>query len=168
MQGVIGRGLSRTKIILAKILDCAILALIEFALFAIFLFVMGAILGLKYNSSEIFYLVIASLMGAYSATGLSALAAVVIYATENTPLSDFVIFSLYTIVPILLDGLCTLKLFYPLHVKHYYFLGIANSALTDFMLGVNPTPLIIIGLVVYLGIAFALSMLVFSRKELEF
>lgn len=168
MQTVIGRGLSRTKVILAKIISCVIIAFLVYLLTLLFLLFLSVVLGARMTAADAGYLSLSVLQTAYCTAGNAALAAVVIYLTGNHALSVFVNIALIALLPNALFLMESSVLMKNLHPSYYTLQGFAERGVSDLMLTGDGTGTLIFGFVFYMGIAFLLSVLVFRRRELEF
>lgn len=168
MQAAIGRGLSRTKVIAAKIISCVIVSLILYAALLAYLLIQSRILQAGMTAEDTKILVLSVLKAAYCVAGYTPLAAVVIYLTDNKALSVFVEILLVLLLPGFMSILELSVLFANLHPSRYTLTGFANRGFTDLMLTGGGAGTLALGFAVYLAAAFALSVLVFCRRELDF
>lgn len=168
MQAAIGRGVTRGRIIAAKIADVIALTAIIYGCFSVFLLLLSLAAGAHMTAADLKILLLTVLMGAYTVICCAPLAAVILYITDNSALAVFIMLLLTTVIPTLSSFLDTRVLFHNAHITHYMIQGFANRAFSDMMLGGNGAATLLLGAVIYLGLALLLSVLAFRRKELDF
>ena len=105
MQASIGRGVSRTRIILCKIITCVAVSLLIFTCLAVFLCLLGLVMGAKMTARDLAILLLCVLKAAYCTAGYAPIAAVIIYLTDNKALSVFINVVLLLFLPIFLTML---------------------------------------------------------------
>ena len=167
-QTAIGRGIQRHKIIAVKLINCTVLSCLVFLCFWVLFCVLGVITGAKMDIGEYKVITLACVCAAYTVICAAPLAAVVLFATENTALSIFIELLLIAVIPMVLTLLDQMPAVYNSHISMYYITGIANGFFADMMLYGGGVGRLLLGAVVYLGIAYILTVLVFCKKELEF
>ncbi len=168
MQSAIGRGISRSGIVFAKIIDAFIISFFMYLFLLVWLFIVALISNAGMNEVETMYLISSVLKGAYEVSCTSAMAGVIMYATENFPFSLFGYIFLQQIAPLLMIFLGETKLLYKLHPQRCYISGFANRGFSEFILTGGGYGILIFGLLIYVGGAFLLSTLIMNKKELEF
>ena len=163
---VLGKGMDRLKLVLAKLIDTVILTAILFTLLGIAGIVTSLLMGANMNSHEI-GLFIYSLCSDAAETLISmSLASVFIYITEKIPVSIFVllILKLVSAVVEMLNGSARDIL------ERLYFTEILRNAWTELVLGAAGKSIftLIFCLICYLAICVGAIHFTFGRKELSF
>lgn len=163
IQAVIGRGLSRSKVVVAKYMDCLILLLIYLIPLLLIAYLKNSMSGLPISpkqSMDVFWdFVFMYLRSAgYLAFGTLALFFTVSVAGGMV--------ALIAVIMVVSDCLRALQSHLPVHVYDFYFEGLIDKAQADFMIGKAPWPLIpAIGIYI-IGVLF-LTGKIFERKELD-
>lgn len=168
MQCMIGRGLSRMKIILAKFLDCVILLLAVYLCFALFLWLMSVIMGADMTATESAMLYVSVFFAAAKTLLYITIAAFFLYATGSTPAGVVTLLLLYIGVSMVSDFVAGTKLGRLFHPEQL----LADVSLTESLMNkvlVGEADLGgIFSLLIWLFFAVLLAFLVFRKKELEF
>lgn len=167
MKPVIGRGVSRTKVIAAKIIDSTIMTAIVYLVFLLFALIMGLVSGAGMSGQEIKLMCLFVMSGAYMIMCCAPIAAVVLYLTDNSAFATFFMLLLTVILPFAMDLSKSLVLFHNLRIADYYIDGFAGRAVTDMMLTGGGFMTLVLGAALYIGAAFLVSLLVFRKKELD-
>ncbi len=167
---VIGRGISRKKVVIAKLLDITILTVIIYSVMAIILTGICNTYGFEHGHalSTVWYGYFVIL--AYRTIGYLALASMILYITNNIPVSTIVLVILYIAMPYISVVLQLNENIKRLHLERINYVGLADSALADFVFGDYSVGMIkmLIGLVLYLGAVIITTGIWFDKKELEF
>ena len=167
---IIGRGLTRSKLVLAKLLDTVILTVF---IYGIITLVLG--LGLKAAGCSFtprlgraFYMTI--FITIYKTVGYIALASMILYITNNIPVTTISLLLLYIVVPFSALLFSLNPQVKALHIERLHFEGLAGNAFSDFMFGSVGIGIgkLLLGLVVYLGLVLFVTIRIFDKKELEF
>lgn len=167
LQAAIGRGLPRRRLILVKIIDCTVLTAGIFLCFFVFFVLLGLILGAHMTPEDLKILALSTVSGAYTVILCTPLAAVILYATDNTALAVFAELILIAIIPFVLQLFGRVLLIYDFHLDTFYITGFADGFFADMMLRGGGILRLLVGAVLYLGLAYLLSWLVFRKKELD-
>ncbi len=167
LQAAIGRGMPRRRLILSKIIVCSILTAIVFVVFFVFFVLLGRILGAHMSPEDVKILALATVSGAYIVICCTPLAAILLYATDNTALSVFAELLLISVIPLALEMMGSKPLIHNFHLDSLYVTGFANGFFADMMLTGGGFLRLLAGAVLYLGLAYLVSWLVFRKKELE-
>lgn len=170
MIGVIGRGLSRKKLVIAKFIDSVLLLCIQTGGFALVLFLGIAFSPLELTTDEIRFLFIRILVETFLIIGYMTMAAFMLYLTNNIAVSVFSLLGLYFLVNFGLQIANLSPMLRALHLDRYYLAGLGGSAFTDLIIGnaAAAAVTLLIGGVVYIGGALVVTMLYFTKKELDF
>ncbi len=167
---VIGRGISRRKVVIAKLLDIAIITFIIYGIMALALTYICRFEGVELGHTllTVWYGYFVVLV--YRTIGYLALASMILYITNNIPVSTIVLVILYIAMPYLSLALNLNENVKRLHLERINYVGLADSALADFTFGDYSAGIIkmVIGLVLYLGIVIVTTGIWFDKKELEF
>ena len=166
----IGRGFSRSKIVFAKLIDVFIACIIVYGVIAAVLtgLVKLGDIGFGHTLTYAWFLTIFT--GFYKTVGYIALASMVLYVTNNIPISTVVLVVLYIAVPMSSAFLNLNERLRDLHIDRIHYVGLADNAMADFMFGSYLSGILkyAFGLVVYMGIVVFTTQKWFEKKELEF
>ena len=167
---VIGRGLTRSKLVLAKLLDTVILAALMYGIITLVLSVGLKFVGCSFTPRlrRAFYMTI--LITVYKTVGYIALSSMILYITNNIPLTTISLLLLYIVVPfstLLFSLNAQVK---ALHIERLHYAGLADNAFSDFLFGSAGMGIgkLLLGLLVYLGLVLFVTVKIFDKKELEF
>ena len=167
---VIGRGLTRSKLVLAKLLDTVILTSFMYGIIMLVLTLGLKLFGCSFTPrlSKAYYMTF--LVAIYKTVGYIALSSMILYITNNIPLSTISLLLLYIAVPfsaLLFSLNPQVKAF---HVERLHYAGLADNAFSDFLFGSTGMGIgkLILGLLLYLGLVLFVTIKVFDKKELEF
>ena len=151
---VIGRGLTRSKLVLAKLLDTVILAALMYGIIALVLSVGLKFVGCSFTPRlrRAFYMTI--LITVYKTVPLTTISLLLLYIA--VPFSAL-LFSLNAQVK-------------ALHIERLHYAGLADNAFSDFLFGSAGMGIgkLLLGLLVYLGLVLFVTVKLFDKKELEF
>lgn len=166
----IGRGLTREKYILAKLLDALIVLTIAYGAAGVAVFVTRIATGTALNDVEVLFIVLRFFFDALTALCSVTIAAAFFYLTENSAFGIFMFLTAIIILPVVLIMVQSFPPLARLHLDRYYMSGATSSMLTDFMIGDIAAGIGRFAFVaaVYLAGAVAAAMLVFRKKELDF
>lgn len=167
---VIGRGLTRGKLVLAKLLDTVILTAIMYGIITLVLTVGLRAVGCSFTPrlSRAFYMTV--LITVYKTVGYIALSSMVLYITNNIPVTTISLLLLYIAVPFSAMLFSLNAQVKALHIERLHYAGLADNAFSDFLFGSAGigTGKLLLGLVVYLGLVLFVTLKIFDKKELEF
>lgn len=167
MKVVVGRGLSREKVILAKVIDCTVLTLLVYAFLTVFQIILGRVLGVELSSEDLTILLLSALSASFQVICCTLWAAVVFFLSDNLPFSTFMDVAFLGIIPIALEMMAGTIFFHNIHINEYYITGFAKRFYSDAMLGGGAILTLLTGIVIWLGISSLLSILIFGKKELD-
>ncbi len=165
----IGRGISRTKVVFAKLIDIIILSIILYGILCL----ISTLLLPKdclqnHTMAMVWYGTF--IISVYKTIGYMALASMVLFITNNIPIGTIVLVLLYFAAPSsgMLFGIN--EALYKLHLERIHFEGIAENAFTDILYGSYGAAIfkILIGLIVYLGGVLIVTNVIFGKRELDF
>lgn len=169
-SSVIGRGLTRSKLVLAKLLDTVILAALMYGIItlALRLGLMLVDCDLPPRLNRAFYMTI--FISVYKTVGYIALASMILYITNNIPVTTISLLLLYIAVPFSALLFSLNPQVKALHIERLHYAGLAGNAFSDFMFGSAAMGIgkLVFGLLVYLGLVLLVTIKIFDKKELEF
>lgn len=171
MTCAIGRGVSRNKLIVSKLIDNVILSVLLYGILAVILVLLGKILGANMTTEETLALVLNMMIGAYKTIGFTTLASVVLFVNANVPLGLFILLILQLMMTLIFStAAASSKLISRLHIDRWYYGGMADSGYSSIMLGMTGEGIftLILGFVLYVGIALCITIALFSKRELDF
>ena len=167
---VIGRGLTRSKLVFAKLLDTVILAALMYGIMTLVLRLGLMFAGCSFTPrlSRAFYMTI--FISMYKTVGYIALASMILYITNNIPVTTISLLLLYIVVPFSALLFSLNPQVKALHIERLHYAGLAGNAFSDFMFGSAGLGIVklVLGLVVYLGLVLFVTIKFFEKKELEF
>ena len=167
---VIGRGLTRSKLVLAKLLDTVILTALLYGIITLVLSLGLKALGCSFTPrlSRAFYMSI--LIAVYKTVEYIALSTMILYITGNIPVTTISLVLLYIAVPFSALLFSLNPQVRALHIERLHYAGLADNAFSDLLFGSAGMAIgkMILGLVVYLGLVLFVTIRIFDKKELEF
>ena len=167
---VIGRGLSRSKLVLAKLLDTAILTALMYGIITLVLRLGLMLVGcdLTPRLSKAFYMTI--FIAVYKTVGYIALSSMILYITNNIPVTTISLLLLYIAVPFSALLFSLHPQVKAIHIERLHYAGLADNAFSDFLFGSAAVGIgkLFFGLLIYLGLVLFVTVKVFDKKELEF
>ena len=170
LSNAIGRGVSRNRIIIAKLLDCVILLLVSTIIYTVFLLICGKVTGTTMSPTESQAFWLYAFTGFYDIIGAICIAALFIFISGNISLGIFIYIGVNLIVPValfLIDMVPALERF---HLTRYSFSGLNEMAVAEILMGAHlrgAVTLLVSGLI-YIGGSTVLMLIIFRKKELEF
>lgn len=169
MQIAIGLGVSRPKIVLAKLLDFAILALIDSLTIMVLYTLGGTACGIHLMGEQIYLMFISALESAVLMTIVAAITMIPVFYMQSTTFAVlfFLIISLDPL-KMVFQLLSTKEIVLNLHLVELMFSSVNNTLFTQLSLR-NMFPIAqFLGVIAYLAAAYGLSVLAFRKRELEF
>lgn len=169
MQCIIGRGLSRAKLQIAKFIDCIILTANSYVIWFVWVFLLNLIFRTDMGTLERTALYAAFFTEALKAIGYATISVIFLYKSSNVATATAVEILLYLIIYMFM-GLLTDSL----HLGPLYFLrrntytGLINHIYTNIVLGQSCAKLLFGAIVVYIGGSLLISVLIFRKRELDF
>ena len=167
---VIGRGVSRWKFILAKFLDTLFLLGQMFLLFGLGVVLMRLALGVSLRPAEIRAIVSTIINSIFSSLAVVTISALFFYLTGSTPFGVFMYLTLEIILPIVISFAKMLPQVARFHPDRWYIFGFASRAAANFTYGSTAAGILVlvVGAVLYIASALALTWAIFRKKELDF
>lgn len=167
---VIGRGISRKKLIIARFLDTFLILSNMYLLSGLFVLALKLAFRVTLSPDMGKYIVLAMISDILCTSASVVIAAAFFFLTENTTLGIIAYLNAEVIFPIALEFVSVVPAVAKYHPERYYFYGAASCMMTDFLLGVTGDGLLklLLIIVVYMIGAGLATILLFKRKELEF
>ena len=171
MIGVIGRGYSRDKFVLAKFMDAVIYEIIMVAISVGYIMILKNIFNITLHGAEIKYFICMFVFEFLMHISYITIASIFYFASENAAVGVFSYLAFELIIPVTLE---VIKFFSSTFAKYkvdmYYVEGLGASAYSDLVLGDNLGAImkILLLIAVYTVGALFVTMLIFRKKELEF
>ena len=169
MQIAIGLGVSRPKVVLAKLIDYAVLSAVDSLVLMVLFALGGTACGIHFQGDQIYLMVVCALGNALYMTIAAAITMIPIFYLQSTNLAILFIL-IVTIDPIkaVIAPFSTKEIVMNLHLMELPYSTVANTLTTQLSLrNTVPVPQLI-GVIAYLAIAYGLTVLVFRKRELDF
>lgn len=169
MQITIGLGVSRPKVVLAKLIDFMVLLLTDMLVLAV-LFILGGLgCGIHLMADQVHLLMVTAIGDMVYMTIAAAITMIPVFYLQSTALA-ILFFLIISIDPVnmILSMLSNKEIVMNLHLQALPYSAVANTLTTQLSLR-NAVPIPqLIGVIVYLVAAYVLTVLVFKKRELEF
>ena len=162
MQIVIGRGLSRRKVILSKLIDCMILFTLMFIIFLLLFYVKNAISHLSLTPKQNLMAFVYVLITCLRAMGYFALAGLFLFSSWNIAIG-LTSCVMMTFLNVALD-LIQENMHIPVH--DFWIDGLLSSSYNDIQMGNIPWKLFLMIAVYIVGVVFVTAK-IFDRKEID-
>ncbi|MDR5588061.1 MULTISPECIES: hypothetical protein [Clostridium] len=171
MQIAIGYGISRSKVVLTKIIEVAILSLLSALLLGIVILVIPIFLKMSLSSKEIFTIILGVGAEALRIIGYISMSTILVYYSQNAMIGTifYVLLSSKTVMLILatilgqgfiINSIGDLTKFMYTIILYKEKLSFIETGSFDF--------LIIAGILVYIVLPTIITIIMFRKKELEF
>ena len=172
MQVAIGSGLSRTRIVCAKLIEMAVIVFLDLLELTVFFLIIGAVLGAGVNGAQVAELFGSMLMSALATVSFTSLTMILAFFRQGVGLANL----LYLVLNVgLVTQLLSLVLgieavdrlvgrFHLINLTLYRLLETARSRL---MLGTFDVEAFG-GVAVYILLGSAITSMMFKKRELEF
>ena len=166
----IGRGIPRKKVVIAKLVDIAILMTVIYTVMTILLNVLILVPNGSFNHTLTMAWYATIGVAVYKSFGYIALASLVLYLTNNIPLGSVVLILLHIVMEFSTQMFGLIKILKPFHLDRLNYAGLADNAAADFMMGAYGAGILklLFGLVFYLTVVIIATNVLFEKKELEF
>ena len=167
---VIGRGISRNKLIIAKFLDTLFVVVQMYVLYGLFILLLKTAVGVTFTPLETQYIWLRCISDVFCTIAGVSIAAAVFFVTENAALGVFSYVAAEIIIPVALYYVSFIPAVSKWGIEKMYFSWAASSIVTDFMIGSSAagTVRFILLAVFYIGGAIAAAIVLFRKKELDF
>lgn len=167
---VIGRGVSRWKVIIAKLIDTYVIMINMYFVSVLMILLLKFIMGISLSPVEVQYIVFKAVCDVITTTASIVVAAVFFYMTENTVLGVIAFIFCEVIIPMALDLVVMIPRISQFHLERIFISGITSSMMADFMFGniLGGIGLLLLINVAYIGLPILITILLFNIKELDF
>ena len=163
IHSIIGRGLSRSKVVAAKYIDCLILLLAYLIPLLLIAFLKNSMSGLPISPKQSLDLFWDFVFMYVRAAGYMAFGSMGLFLTVSVAGG---MVTLIVFMMVIADCLKTVQGHLPVHVYDLYFEGLVDKAQANFMIGKAPWQLVpAIG--IYIIAVLFLTGKLFERKELD-
>ena len=163
IHSIIGRGMSRAKIVTAKYIDCLILQLICTIPLLLIAFIKNAISGLPISPQQNVDLFWSFIIMYLESAGCLAFGTMALFLTMSVAGG---MVTLITFIMVVSDALRMIQDYIPLRVYDFYYEGLVEKAKADILVGSVPWQLIP-AIAVYIVGVLILTGVLFDRKELD-
>lgn len=167
MQQAIGMGVSRTRIVLCKLLDIAILILVDIVVFGAVILVANSVFHLGMNVDTVRELLLA-LIGAWvKSAACGSLSLILAFSAQNALFGILTYIALSSgIVKALLDMVLGMKALATLHLERFLLTAELNTFFTHALLGYFDIGALI-AVLLYVAAGAAAAACLFKDVELE-
>ena len=169
MQCLIGRGISRRRLLIAKFVNCVIVTFISYGIYTLFITITGLIIGVKMNAAESSFLYSTILTNAFIVLGYATISMIILFWSKNVAyatLADaFLLFAGNT----LMSGLNAIPVIKFWHIDRHVFTHALECAKVDLLLTGGTAIFTLLWHVAKIcAISLILAYLLFRKKELDF
>ncbi|MDO4804676.1 MAG: hypothetical protein Q4A32_07640 [Lachnospiraceae bacterium] len=164
MQCIIGRGTSRTKVLLGKYLECLILSLFYFAFLELTMFGRNRLWEVGTSRSQDLTLAFFIVMIYVRTAGYFAFASFFVFLSWSTAPGVVALLTLTSFADAVLK---MVQMLANINVYDYSFGGLLDAAYADLQVG-GPGLTLIPAVVIFIGGALLAAALIFGKKEIEF
>lgn len=169
MQCLIGHGISRFRLLLAKFLDCVIVTVTTFFVYFFFTMMLGLALGAGINVTELKYISGIIMVWMFRSLGYATFSMIVLYWTKNVALATITDAILLFAAGTLMSFLNSIPVIKFYHLNTYLFEGMLTGADTSIQLGdVSGWLWILFAIARICIFSIVVSFLLFRKKELDF
>ena len=169
MQCLIGHGISRFRLLLAKFFDCVIVTVVSFSVYFFFTMMLGLALGAGINASELKYISGIIVVWMFRSLGYATFSMIVLYWTKNVALATVTDAILLFAAGSLMNFLNIIPVIKFYHLNTSFFEGMLTGANSSIQLGLASGWLWILFAIARICIfSIVVSFLLFRKKELDF
>lgn len=169
MQCLIGRGISRRRLLIAKFINCVIVTFISYGIYTLFITIVGLGMGAKMNASESSFLYISILVNAFTVLGYATISMIILFWSKNVAYATLVDAFLLFAGDTLLSGLNAIPVINLLHIDRHIFAHALECAKVDLLLTGGTAIFTLLWHVAKIcTISIILAYLLFRKKELDF
>ena len=169
MQCLIGRGISRRRLLIAKFINCVIVTFISYGIYTLFITIVGLGMGAKMNASESSFLYISILVNAFTVLGYATISMIILFWSKNVAYATLVDAFLLFAGDTLLSGLNAIPVINLLHIDRHIFAHALECAKVDLLLTGGTAIFTMFWHVAKIcAVSIILAYLLFRKKELDF
>ena len=169
MQCLIGRGISRRRLLIAKFINCVIVTFISYGIYTLFITITDLIAGVKMNGAESSFLYSSILTNAFTVLGYATISMIILFWSKNVAYATLVDAFLLFAGDTLLSGLNDIPVIKFWHIDRHVFSNALECAKVDLLLTGGTAIFTLLWHVVKIcAISIILAYLLFRKKELDF
>ncbi len=169
MQCLIGRGISRRRLLIAKFINCVIVTFISYGIYTLFITVTGLVMGVKMNVAESSYLYSTILTNAFIVLGYATISMIILFWSKNVAYATLVDAFLLFAGDSMMSGLNAIPVIKFWHIDRHVFSNALECAKVDLLLTGGTAIFTLLWHVVKIcAISLILAYLLFRKKELDF
>ena len=169
MQCLIGRGISRRRLLIAKFVNCVIVTFISYGIYTLFITITGLLMGAKMNVAESSFLYSTILTNAFTVLGYATISMIILFWSKNVAYATLVDAFLLFTGDTLLSGLNMLPAIKFWHIDRHVFSQALECAKVDLLLTGGTAIFTLLWHVAKIcAISIILAYLLFRKKELDF
>ena len=169
MQCLIGRGISRRRLLIAKFINCVIVTFFSYGIYTIFITITGLIMGVNMNAAESSFLYSTILTNAFKVLGYATISMIILFWSKNVAYTTLVDAFLLFAGNTLMSGLNVVPVIKFWHIDRHVFSNALECAKVDLLLTGGTAIFTLLWHVVKIcTISIILAYLLFRKKELDF
>ena len=169
MQCLIGRGISRKRLLIAKFINCVIITFISYGIYTLFITTTGLIMGAKMKAAESSFLDSSVLTNAFTVLGYATISMIILFWSKNVAYATLVDAFLLFAGDSLLSGLNVIPVINHWHIERHVFSQALECAKVDLLLTGGTAIFTLLWHVAKIcAISLILAYLLFRKKELDF
>ena len=169
MQCLIGRGISRRRLLIAKFVNCVIITFISYGIYTLFITITGLIMGVKMNGAESGFLYSSILTNAFTVLGYATISMIILFWSKNVAYATLVNAFMLFAGDSLLSGLNVIPVINHWHIERHVFSQALECAKVDLLLTGGTAIFTLLWHVAKIcAISLILAYLLFRKKELDF
>ncbi|MEE0435305.1 MAG: hypothetical protein UDB11_07860 [Peptococcaceae bacterium] len=171
MQVAIGYGMSRSRLVLAKLLESVLLVLGVSLVMTVLVLVTPMLLGLTASWQQLAALALSVMAEMFRAFGYIAMAAVLVFLTQDGSggIIAYVLLSTKTVY-IVLSMILSQDIFLSTFgdCTQYLYTALLYTVKASVVSGTSFLPMLVVTLLLYVGVPTVVAVIGFQKKELEF
>ena len=169
MQCLIGRGISRKRLLIAKFINCVIITFISYGIYTLFITTTGLIMGAKMKAAESSFLYSSVLTNAFTVLGYATISMIILFWSKNVAYATLVDAFLLFAGDTILSGLNVIPVINLWHIERHVFSQALECAKVDLLLTGGTAIFTMFWHVAKICvISLILAYLLFRKKELDF
>ena len=169
MQCLIGHGVSRLRLLIAKVIDCIIVTAVSFAVYLVIAELVFLVNGVYLNAGRHLYFLGKILVDTVTVIGVSTFSMIFLYCTKSAVLAtvvDTLILSLGSLMAEVFNYIPYVKFW---HLEDHVFVNAVTGAFASLSLGNISGLFMIFGVLIRtVVISVVIAFLLFRKKELDF
>ena len=169
MQCLIGHGVSRLRLLIAKVVDCIVVTVISFVLYLAIAELVFLIFGMHLSAGRNLFFMGKVLVSTVTVIGVSTFSMIFLYCTKSAALAtvvDTLILALGTLMSEVFKYIPYVKFW---HLEDHVFVNAVNGAFVSLSLGNVSGLFVLFGdLIRTVVISVVIAFLLFRKKELDF